>query len=83
METSNTVYVGNLSFYSTEDSLYELFSRCGSIADIKIGINDVGHPCGFCFVMYYNPNSDLSTMSLQPRLLNSSREPSYVIGSSE
>lgn len=29
LETSSTVYVGNLSFYSSEDSIYELFSRCG------------------------------------------------------
>ena len=47
-----TVYVGNLSFYTSQDSIYELFSRCGEVKDIKMGINDDGHPAGFCFVMY-------------------------------
>lgn len=31
LEVSNTVYVGNLSFYSSQDSIIELFSRCGEI----------------------------------------------------
>lgn len=47
-----TVYVGNLSFYTSQDSINELFSRCGQVKDIKMGINDDGHPAGFCFVMY-------------------------------
>ena len=51
LEISSTVYVGNLSFYSSEDSILQLFSRCGEIESIKIGINDKGTPCGFCFVM--------------------------------
>ena len=31
LETSNTLYIGNLSFYTTEEQLYELFSRCGEL----------------------------------------------------
>ena len=28
---SCTLYVGNLSFYTTEEQIYELFSKCGEI----------------------------------------------------
>lgn len=31
LEVSSTVYVGNLSFFSSEDSIVELFSMCGEI----------------------------------------------------
>ena len=53
ISTSSTVYVGNLSFYTTQDSIRELFSRAGQVKDIVMGINNEGNPCGFCFVMYY------------------------------
>ena len=51
LKISTTVYVGNLSFFTTQDSLWELFSRAGKISEIIMGINNDGHPCGFCFVM--------------------------------
>jgi nuclear cap-binding protein subunit 2 len=28
LETTSTLYVGNLSFYTTEEQIYELFSKC-------------------------------------------------------
>jgi len=28
---STTLYVGNLSFYTTEEQIYALFSRCGEV----------------------------------------------------
>ena len=49
---STTVYVGNLSFYTSQDSVRELFSLAGKVTKIIMGINDEGHSCGFCFVMY-------------------------------
>lgn len=30
LKKSTTLYVGNLSFYSTEEQIYELFSKCSS-----------------------------------------------------
>lgn len=27
---SSTIYVGNLSFYTSEEQIYELFSKCGT-----------------------------------------------------
>lgn len=55
LQTSTTVYVGNLSFYTTEEQVYELFSRAGEIKKITMGLDkNTKTPCGFCFVMYYS-----------------------------
>ncbi|XP_002987302.2 nuclear cap-binding protein subunit 2 [Selaginella moellendorffii] len=54
LQTSVTVYVGNLSFYTTEEQLYELFSRCGEIKRIVMGLDKNNKtPCGFCFIIFY------------------------------
>jgi nuclear cap-binding protein subunit 2 len=48
---SSTIYVGNLSFYTTEEQIYELFSKCGDIKRIIMGLDRNNKtPCGFCFV---------------------------------
>jgi len=31
LRTSSTVYIGNLSFYTTQDSIKELFSLAGNV----------------------------------------------------
>ncbi|EFA74823.1 RNA-binding region RNP-1 domain-containing protein [Heterostelium album PN500] len=55
IERSTTVYVGFLSFYTTEEQLYELFSKCGEIKKIIMGLDRIHKtPCGFCFVEYYS-----------------------------
>lgn len=52
---STTVYVGNMSFYTTEEQVYELFSRAGEIKKMTMGLDKNSKtPCGFCFVMYYS-----------------------------
>lgn len=51
LKDTTTVYVGNLSMYTSEESIFELFSMCGQIVEIKMGINrKQGTPIGFCFV---------------------------------
>ena len=52
LRVSTTVYVGNLSFYTAQDSIYELFSRAGEVVKIILGIDNDGNTCGFCFVIY-------------------------------
>ncbi len=50
---STTVYVGNLSMYTPEENIYELFSMCGTVLNIQMGINrKQGTPIGFCFVQF-------------------------------
>ncbi|THG20374.1 hypothetical protein TEA_007486 [Camellia sinensis var. sinensis] len=50
--TSTTIYIGNMSFYTTEEQVYELFSRAGEIKKIIMGLDkNTKTPCGFCFVL--------------------------------
>jgi len=51
LDVTTTVYVGNLSFATTQDSVRELFSMAGKVTQIIMGINNEGVPCGFCFVL--------------------------------
>ncbi|PIA35152.1 hypothetical protein AQUCO_03600066v1 [Aquilegia coerulea] len=55
LQTSMTVYVGNMSFYTTEEQVYELFTRAGEIKKIIMGLDkNTKTPCGFCFILYYS-----------------------------
>lgn len=64
LESSSTVYVGNLSCYTNEYQLYELFSRCGSIKRIIMGLDKFKKtPCGFCFVEFDERSSALKSVS--------------------
>lgn len=54
LRQSTTLYVGNLSFFTTEGQIYELFSRCGELKQVVMGVDRFYlTPCGFCFVEYY------------------------------
>uniref|UniRef100_F6PQP3 Nuclear cap-binding protein subunit 2 n=1 Tax=Monodelphis domestica TaxID=13616 RepID=F6PQP3_MONDO len=54
LKKSCTLCVGNLSFYTTEEQIYELFSKSGDIKKIIMGLDKVKKTaCGFCFVEYY------------------------------
>ncbi|GMH12106.1 hypothetical protein Nepgr_013947 [Nepenthes gracilis] len=55
LKTSTTVYIGNMSFYTTEEQVYELLSRVGEIKKIIMGLDkNTKTPCGFCFVLFYS-----------------------------
>eukprot|EP00933_Yihiella_yeosuensis_P020133 TRINITY_DN16223_c3_g1_i1.p1 TRINITY_DN16223_c3_g1~~TRINITY_DN16223_c3_g1_i1.p1 ORF type:complete len:240 (+),score=38.02 TRINITY_DN16223_c3_g1_i1:37-756(+) len=54
VKVSRTLYVGNLSFFTSEDQLHELFSKCGEVKRVVMGLNRFKKsPCGFCFVEYF------------------------------
>ncbi|XP_064615018.1 nuclear cap-binding protein subunit 2-like [Liolophura sinensis] len=54
LQQTSTLYVGNMSFYTTEEQIHELFSRAGDVKRIVMGLDKVKKtPCGFCFVEYY------------------------------
>jgi nuclear cap-binding protein subunit 2 len=64
LSESSTVYVGNLSCYTNEYQLYELFSRCGSIRRIIMGLDKFKKtPCGFCFIEFDERSSALKSIS--------------------
>eukprot|EP00392_Amoebophrya_sp_AT5.2_P005149 g5158.t1 len=53
LEVSTTVYVGNLSFWTQEEQIWELFSKCGAIVSLTMGLHKFKkQPCGFCFIQY-------------------------------
>ncbi|RKP08645.1 hypothetical protein THASP1DRAFT_15387 [Thamnocephalis sphaerospora] len=63
LNQSCTLYVGNLSFYTTEEQIYEIFSKCGEIKRIIMGLDRVKKtPCGFCFVEYYTHEDAVDCM---------------------
>lgn len=48
---SSWVYVGNMSFFTRELQIRELFQRAGRVVRIVMGLNwKTKQPCGFCFV---------------------------------
>jgi cold-inducible RNA-binding protein len=48
---SNRLYVGNLSYATTEMDLRELFGQTGTVADVKVMLDrETGRPRGFAFV---------------------------------
>eukprot|EP00834_Sanchytrium_tribonematis_P006676 NODE_514_length_6598_cov_0.571011.p4 type:complete len:216 gc:universal NODE_514_length_6598_cov_0.571011:3068-2421(-) len=50
---TTTVYVGNVSFYTTEEQLYTFFGQAGPINKIIMGLDRIKKtPCGFCFVEF-------------------------------
>jgi len=53
LRSSTTLYVGNLSFYTTEAQAHALFSRCGVVRRVVMGLDrERRTPCGFAFVEY-------------------------------
>lgn len=39
LKLTTTLYVGNMAFYTTEEQIHELFSRCGDIRRIVMGLD--------------------------------------------
>nr|POF07126.1 nuclear cap-binding protein subunit 2 [Quercus suber] len=54
LSDATTLYVGNLSFYTTEEQIHALFAKCGELKRLVMGLDRFSKtPCGFCFVEYY------------------------------
>lgn len=54
----NRLYVGNLSFNTSEDSLREVFSQFGEMDEVKLVMDrESGRPRGFGFVSMTNADS--------------------------
>ncbi|KAI3406373.1 hypothetical protein KGF56_000854 [Candida oxycetoniae] len=70
--TSRTVYVGNLSHFTTEEQIHELFTKSGPIDKIIMGLDrNKLTPCGFCFVVYRSQQGSLNAMKyLQATILD-------------
>lgn len=48
---NNRLYVGNLSFHTTEEELHHAFAEFGNVSEVKIVLDrDTGRSRGFAFV---------------------------------
>ena len=55
LKKSTTLYIGNLSFFTREEQIMTLFTECGEVVSLKMGLNKKSKkPCGFCFVEFSN-----------------------------
>jgi nuclear cap-binding protein subunit 2 len=87
LATSSTLYVGNLTFYTTEEQLWELFSKVGEISRIIMGLNlESKQQCGFCFVEYTTHKEAANCMrfingtKLDDRIIRIDWDPGFVEG---
>jgi len=73
---STTLYVGNLSYYTTEEQVHELFGRAGDIKRIIMGVDRFRKtPCGFCFIEYYSRDDAMDAV----RYVNGTRLDDRII----
>lgn len=87
LKNATTLYVGNLSFYTTEEQVYELFSKCGEIKRLVMGLDRYNKtPCGFCFVDFYTHQDALDCMKyiggtkLDERIIRTDLDPGFEEG---
>ncbi|GFP59421.1 nuclear cap-binding protein subunit 2 [Trichoderma asperellum] len=87
LANATTLYVGNLSFYTTEEQVHELFSKCGEIKRLVMGLDRFNKtPCGFCFVEYYTHQDALDCMKyiggtkLDERIIRTDLDPGFEEG---
>jgi RNA recognition motif-containing protein len=58
------LYVGNLSFNATEESVRTLFSQYGEVVSVNIPKDQMsGRPRGFCFVEMENADEAISALN--------------------
>ena len=59
------IYVGNLSFNTTEDEVRELFAEYGTISSVAwISDRDTGRFRGFCFIEMDDAGADAAIAAL-------------------
>ena len=58
LKNSSTIYIGNLSYNTTETQLYQLFSFCGKIKRVIMGLNKMTkQQIGFAFIEFLDKES--------------------------
>lgn len=75
------------SFYTTEEQVYDLFSKCGEVKRLIMGLDRFNKtPCGFCFVEYYTHQDALDCMKyiggtkLDERVIRTDMDPGFEEG---
>ena len=68
--TSSTIFVGSLSYKSTEQTIRNFFSECGDIQDVRIAQDGDGKPKGFCHVEFSSPQAVEAAKRLSGKTLD-------------
>jgi nuclear cap-binding protein subunit 2 len=83
---SLTLY-SHSSFFTTEEQVYELFSKCGEIKRLIMGLDRFHKtPCGFCFVEYYTHQDAVDSLKylggtkLDERVIRTDLDPGFEEG---
>ena len=70
LKTTTTLYVGNLSFFTSESQLLSVFNQCGEVVNLIMGLNKVTkQSCGFCFVEYAKRSEAATAVDLLNKAL--------------
>eukprot|EP00611_Tribonema_gayanum_P022289 TRINITY_DN4448_c0_g1_i1.p1 TRINITY_DN4448_c0_g1~~TRINITY_DN4448_c0_g1_i1.p1 ORF type:complete len:167 (+),score=43.51 TRINITY_DN4448_c0_g1_i1:198-698(+) len=87
LKGSRTLYIGNLSFYTTEAQIAELFSKTGELLRVIMGLDrNRRTPCGFAFVEYRHSCDalaairDVSGTCLDERIIRAELDPGFQDG---
>lgn len=67
---STCVFCGNMSFYSTEDSIRAFFSQAGAVSQVRIAMGEDGRARGFCHVEFETPADAAEAMKLNGQELD-------------
>lgn len=63
--TMNKIYIGNLSYHTTEDELQNAFQQFGNIETVSIIVDrDTGRSKGFAFVTYVDEEGAKQALAL-------------------
>lgn len=68
--SENTVFVGGLSYNSTEQSVQEFFAACGNIQAVRIAKDQEGNPRGFAHVEFDAPEAVQTAIGLSGQNLD-------------
>lgn len=61
---NSKLYIGNLSFNTTEDSLRSTFGEFGDITDVYVAMDrETGRPRGFAFITFSNSDESSAAIS--------------------
>ncbi len=61
---NNRLYVGNLSFHTTEETLQGAFANCGQVTEVRIMLDrETGRSRGFGFVVMGNESEAKTAIS--------------------
>ena len=62
-----TVFVGNIPFSATKESVSEFFKEAGEVVDVRIPLRDDGKPRGFCHVEFTTTESAKSALKFNEK----------------